>query len=103
MARYARMKPKRLTQKLRQIRLGLGFSQNQMLQKLGLADSLFRSSISSYERGGSQPPLPVLLSYARLAGVCLDVLVDDDMDLPKRLPDVPSHTTASRRMFRRSG
>ena len=103
MARYARTKPKRLTQKLLQIRLGLGLSQNQMLEKLGLADSLFRSSISSYELGGSQPPLPVLLSYARLAGVCLDVLVDDGMDLPKRLPGVPAHTLASRRPHRRSG
>ena len=103
MAKYARRKPKRLTQKLRQIRLGLGFSQNQMLEKLGLADRLVRSSISSYERGGSEPPLPVLLTYARLAGVCLDVLVDDDMDLPKRLPDVPSHTLPSRRMYRRTG
>ena len=103
MAKYARTKPKRLTKKLRQIRLGLGLSQNQMLEKLGLADSLFRSSVSSYERGASEPPLPVLLTYARLAGVCMDVLADDDMDLPKRLPDVPSHTRASRRMFRRSG
>jgi transcriptional regulator with XRE-family HTH domain len=103
MARYARAKPKRLTQKLLQIRVGLGLSQNQMLEKLGLADSLFRSSISSYELGGSQPPLPVLLSYARLAGVCLDVLVDDDMDLPKRLPGVPAHTLASRRLHRRTG
>ena len=103
MARYARTKPKRLTQKLLQIRLALGLSQNQMLEKLGLADALFRSSISSYELGGSQPPLPVLLSYARLAGVCLDVLVDDEMDLPKRLPGVPSHTVRSRRIYRRSG
>jgi transcriptional regulator with XRE-family HTH domain len=103
MAKYARTKPKRLTQKLRQIRLGLGLSQNQMLEKLGLADSLFRSSISSYERGGSEPPLPVLLTYARLAGVCLDVLADDDMDLPKRLPGVPTHTLASRRPHRRTG
>jgi transcriptional regulator with XRE-family HTH domain len=103
MARYARSKPKRMTQKLLEIRLGLGLSQNQMLERLGLADSLFRSSISSYELGGSQPPLPVLLTYARLAGVCLDVLVDDDMDLPKRLPGVPVHTLASRRPRRRTG
>lgn len=103
MAKYARTKPKRLTQKLLQIRRGLGLSQNQMLEKLGLADSLFRSSISSYERGGSEPPLPVLLTYARLAGVCLDVLVDDDMDLPKRLPGVPAHTLTSRRPQRRTG
>jgi transcriptional regulator with XRE-family HTH domain len=95
MARYARTKPKRLTQKLLQIRIGLNLSQNQMLEKLGLSESLFRSSISSYELGASQPPLPVLLSYARLAGVCLDVLVDDEMDLPKKMPSKPAHTSGS--------
>jgi transcriptional regulator with XRE-family HTH domain len=92
MARYARIKPRRLTKKLLQIRRGLKLSQNQMLEKLGLSESSFRSSISSYELGGSQPSLPVLLRYARLAGVCLDVLVDDEMDLPKKLPGKPAHT-----------
>ena len=101
MARYARIKPKRLTEKLLQIRVGLGLSQNQMLEKLGLAESFFRSSISSYELGGSQPPLPVLLRYARLAGVCLDVIVDDNMDLPKKLPGTPSHTLDDRDTRRR--
>jgi transcriptional regulator with XRE-family HTH domain len=91
MARYARIKPKRLTKKLLQIRVGLKLSQNQMLEKLGLAESFFRSSISSYELGASEPPLPVLLRYARLAGVCLDVLVDDEMNLPKKLPGKPEH------------
>jgi len=96
MARYARPKPRRLREKLLQIRVGLGLSQNQMLEKLGLAEALSRSSISSYELGGSEPPLPILLRYARLAGVCLDVMVDDDLDLPKRLPGKPSHLSKFR-------
>ena len=91
MARYARLKPRRLTEKLLHIRTGLGLSQNQMLRKLGLADQRFRSSISSYELGDSQPPLPVLLRYARLAGVCLDVIVDDELNLPGSLPGTPQH------------
>ncbi len=37
------------------------------------------------------PPLPMLLQYARVAGVCLDVLVDDEIDLLKKLPSVPKH------------
>jgi len=94
MARYARLKPRRLTEKLLQIRTGLGLSQNQMLRKLGLADQRFRSSISSYELGDSQPPLPVLLRYARLAGVCLDVIVDDELNLPGSLPGTPQHPTS---------
>jgi len=97
MARYARVKPRRLTEKLLQIRTALGLSQNQMLEKLGLAETFFRSSVSSYELGGSEPPLPILLRYARLAGVCLDVLVDDEMDLPKRIPGTPLHTFEARR------
>jgi len=94
MARYARLKPRRLTEKLLHIRTGLGLSQNEMLRKLGLADQLFRSSISSYELGDSQPPLPVLLRYARLAGVCLDVIVDDELNLPGSLPGTPQHSVS---------
>jgi transcriptional regulator with XRE-family HTH domain len=97
MARYARQKPRRLTEKLLQIRTGLGLSQNQMLRKLGLGDDRFRSSISSYELGGSQPPLPILLRYARLAGVCLDVIVDDELNLPKQLPGKPQHSSQNLR------
>jgi len=91
MGRYVRLRPLRLTEKLLQIRTALGLSQNGMLHQLGLADTLFRSSISSYERGASEPPLPILLQYARLAGICLDVLVDDELDLPKRMPSTPTH------------
>jgi len=91
MARYARAKPARLSEKMLQIRAALGLSQNEMLDRLGLAKTLFRSSISSYELGASEPPLPILLQYARLAGVCLDVLVDDDLELPKTLPSTPIH------------
>ena len=102
MGRYVRLRPLRLTEKLLQIRTALGLSQNGMLHQLGLADTLFRSSISSYERGASEPPLPILLQYARLAGICLDVLVDDELDLPKRMPSTPAHrgtnaATGSRR------
>jgi transcriptional regulator with XRE-family HTH domain len=91
MGRYVRPKPARLTEKLVQIRSALGLSQNGMLDRLGLAETLFRSSISSYELGASEPPLPTLLQYARLAGVCLDVLVDDLLDLPKTLPSTAAH------------
>ena len=97
MARYPRETPKRLTEKLVEIRVGLGLSQNGMLVKLGLDDLKFRSSISSYELGGSQPDLITLLKYARAAGVCLDVIVDDKLDLPKTLPGVPDHHGAVKR------
>jgi transcriptional regulator with XRE-family HTH domain len=57
-----------------------------MLSALGMKDKVFRSAVSGYELGTREPSLPVLLKYARLAGVSTDVLIDDGMDLPKRLP-----------------
>lgn len=91
MGSRARPKPERLAEKLLQIRRALDLSQGGMLARLGLDESHFRSAISGYELGTREPPLPVLLKYARLAGVCLDELVDDDLDLPAKLPSSPLH------------
>jgi transcriptional regulator with XRE-family HTH domain len=81
-----RQKPERLAEKLLQIRMALGLSQDGMLERLGLADEYFRSRISAYELGNREPPLPVLLKYARLVGISTDVLIDDELDLPDKLP-----------------
>jgi len=86
MGRVPRQKPKRLGEKLLQIRNGLNLSQNEMLERLGLSDKVFRSAVSGYELGKREPPLPVLLKFARLANVYVDVLIDDDIDLPHKLP-----------------
>ncbi len=91
MGRYHRTKPERLPEKLLQIRMALGLSQNQMVRHLGLDDTLSQGRISGYELGTREPTLPTLLEYGRAAGVCLDVLVDDKVDLPKRLPGKPKH------------
>jgi transcriptional regulator with XRE-family HTH domain len=96
MGSRARPKPKRLAEKLLQIRLALDLSQDGMLARLGLDGSHFRSAVSGYELGTREPPLPVLLKYARLAGVCLDELVDDDLDLPDKLPSKPKHNERRR-------
>lgn len=89
MARGVRLKPKRLTEKLIQIRLSLGISQNELIKMLEV--ELTQNRISEYETGKGEPPLPVLLKYARLAGICVDVLIDDEMDLPAKLPGKPKH------------
>lgn len=91
MGSSVRPRPARLAEKLLEIRTALGLSQNEMLRRLGLADELFRSSISKYELGTREPPLPVLLRYAQAAGVCVDVLIDDLADLPKKMPGSPRH------------
>jgi transcriptional regulator with XRE-family HTH domain len=81
-----RKRLRRLPEKLLQIRLGLGLSQNEMLERLGFSKELFRSNISQYELGRREPPLVVLLQYARAASVYVDVLLDDELDLPTKLP-----------------
>ena len=86
MGRSARERPKRLAEKLLQVRLTLGLSQNQMLAKLDLYDKRSRTAISGYELGTTEPDLLILLKYARLAGITMEVLVDDKLDLPDRLP-----------------
>lgn len=88
MARVPRPKPARLPEKLLQIRLALELSQGEMLRRLEL-NNLTRTTISAYEVGTSEPPLPVLLKYARLIGISTDVLIDDELDLPAKLPYNP--------------
>ncbi|MDQ3746480.1 MAG: helix-turn-helix domain-containing protein [Acidobacteriota bacterium] len=90
MARGARLKPKRLAQKLVQIRTRLGLSQNELIRELQV--DLTQNRISEYETDKGEPPLPVLLRYARLAGICVDLLIDDELDLPDKLPARPKHS-----------
>lgn len=91
MGRAARLRSERLAEKLRQIREALGLSQNELIRHLGLEEFIYQSNVSGYESGEREPPLPILLKYARAAGVCLDVLVDDELDLPAKLPSKPKH------------
>ncbi len=80
MGRTKRDYPRKLARKLRKIRDREGLSQAEIAKKLGVKD---RASISQFEIGTIEPPLPVLLKYARLAGVSTDVLIDDKLKLPK--------------------
>jgi transcriptional regulator with XRE-family HTH domain len=89
-------RPERLGEKLLQIRTALGLSQNELIQRLGLEEELARAQISDFERGRRAPALPVILEYARAAGVYMDALVDDELDLPKRMPCSPKHSGISR-------
>lgn len=87
---YARPRPARLAEKLLQIRTALGLSQNELIKRLDAG--LTQNRVSDYELGKKEPPLNVLLSYARLAGVCLEKLVDDELDLPDKLPARTRHS-----------
>lgn len=83
-----RQKPKRLAEKLHRIRTALGLSQNEMIKFLGFEGELIQAHISAYERKHENrvPPLGVVLQYARSAGVAMEVLVDDSLNLPAQLP-----------------
>jgi transcriptional regulator with XRE-family HTH domain len=86
MGRKARMKPERLSEKLLQIRLALGLSQSELLRQLGFEDAMDYRRISEFERGTTEPHLSVVLQYARAAGVHMEDIVDDELDLPAKIP-----------------
>jgi transcriptional regulator with XRE-family HTH domain len=81
-----RPRPKRLAEKLLQIRMSLGLSQPEILRRLGVEDQLDYTTISKYELDKNEPPLSILLSYARIAGIHVEDLIDDELDLPPKLP-----------------
>jgi transcriptional regulator with XRE-family HTH domain len=86
MGKQTRKRPRRLPEKLLEIRQKLGFSQNEMVRRMGLEDEIERDYISKYERGTLEPSLWVLLQYARAANVWVDSLIDNNLDLPEKLP-----------------
>ena len=74
--------PKKLAKKLAQIRADLGFSQTQMVKALNYKASPLRpAQISQFETGRREPPLMLLLAYAKLARVSTDDLIDDKVSL----------------------
>ena len=79
--------PKRLGEKLLQIRTVLELSQTGIVERLEYRESpLYAAQISNFEQGKREPPLQLLLAYARLANIPLEILADDGLDLPDVLP-----------------
>lgn len=79
--------PKRLGEKLLQIRTALGLSQTGIVERLEYEESpLYAAQISNFEQGKREPPLQLLLAYARLSNIPLEILADDKLDLPDELP-----------------
>lgn len=85
--RHPRPQPDRLAEKLRRIRTMLGYTLEEMARALAEARKSppAKSHVYRFEAGMREPSLLVLLEYARVAGVTLEVLVDDDLNLPTRL------------------
>jgi transcriptional regulator with XRE-family HTH domain len=79
-----RRKPARLPSKLLRIRETLGLTQEAMAEKF--EDHITQKHISSFETGDREPDLLILIRYADIANVCLEVLVKDNILLPDSLP-----------------
>ena len=81
MGRSRRNKPMRLSEKLFTVRKRLQMSQTEMAHALELKVNY--SAISNFELGTREPDLLVILRYARLAGVPVEILIDDQLNLPE--------------------
>jgi transcriptional regulator with XRE-family HTH domain len=102
MGRSSRPRPARLGEKLLRIRQALELSQESMANRLGDIKGVKHNSISGYELGMREPPLQVLLEYARIANVHLEVLADDNLDLPEKIPSLTIHGGIERTFARRN-
>lgn len=91
MGSASRTRPKYLSSKLRRVREALGLSQTEIGKQLGLDVEFARNYVSGYERGTREPTLDVLLRYSEISGCWMNVLVDDGLELPPRLPCQPMH------------
>ncbi len=80
MARYKRKAPKKLAGKLREVRLRLDMTQQQVADAIGTDVS----SISRFERGLREPSLLEILQYSYLSGVGIEILIDDKRSLTKK-------------------
>jgi transcriptional regulator with XRE-family HTH domain len=87
MGRGKTEKPKRLSWKLRELRLKLGMSHKEMYEALAAQKvKVHIGYISLFEIGERTPSLLVLLAYSNIAGISMNLLVDDSLDLPEQLP-----------------
>lgn len=92
MGRSNRIRPKLLGEKLLLIRKSLGLNQEQIIKRLDYTESkLYPQNISGFETNEREPNLLVLLAYARLANIAVEIIIDDSLDLPKTLPSKPNH------------
>ena len=78
---HSRPRPKHLAKKLLQIRRSLGVSQGEMVKRLGVQNLIHYTTISKYELDKNEPPLAILLAYARLVEIPVEQIIDDEIEL----------------------
>jgi transcriptional regulator with XRE-family HTH domain len=72
-------RPKHLAAKLLAIRQHLGLSQVRMVMLLG--SELAYHRLSEFEHGRRSPDLMTVMRYARVAGIPMEYIADDEVDL----------------------
>jgi hypothetical protein len=72
-----------------------------MHRRLDVDEEIPYTRISDYELDKSEPTLMILLRYARLAAVPTEVLIDDELDLPEKLPGPTNHEEIKRKFASR--
>jgi transcriptional regulator with XRE-family HTH domain len=81
------VKSERIGEKVREIRMRLGLTQEHMFELLTRHGAKIHVGyIARYESSERTPTTLVTLAYARAVGIPMEVLVDDELDLPKKLP-----------------
>ena len=80
--RIPRNKPLLMAGKLLAIRKRLSMSHTEMARALDL--KVHYSAVSNFELGTREPDLTIVLRYAKLAGVPMATIVDDQLSLPEK-------------------
>ena len=78
---HSRPRPKHLAKKLLHIRRTLRMSQAEIVKQLGVQDLIHYTNISKYELDKNEPPLAIVLAYARLVGISVEQIIDDEIEL----------------------
>jgi transcriptional regulator with XRE-family HTH domain len=87
MGRKAQKRPRYLGRKLEQIRKRIGATQAKMaelLQQFGAEETTHSGYIADFETSQRIPSVFTLLAYSKMAGVSINCLVDDCLDLPEQ-------------------
>jgi len=86
MGQKRRTQPKKLKIKLKTIRVKMEVSQQKMAELLkhyAPNEVIVPGHISDFEAGKREPSLISLLAYSKVSGISVNVLIDDELDLPK--------------------
>jgi transcriptional regulator with XRE-family HTH domain len=57
-----------------------------LVRQLGVQALIEHTTISKYELNKNEPPLAILLAYARLAEIPVEHIIDDELEITIRIP-----------------